>query len=33
VEQAFGMLLDAVEEAEEHLTALVVDGVKGFRAT
>jgi carbon storage regulator len=32
LEQAFGMLFDAVEEAEEHLTALVVDGVRGFRA-
>jgi carbon storage regulator len=32
LEQAFGMLLDAVEEAEEHLTALVVDGVRGFRS-
>jgi carbon storage regulator len=31
-EQTFGMLFDAVEEAEEHLTALVVDGVRGFRA-
>jgi carbon storage regulator len=33
LEQALGMLFDAVEEAEEHLTALVVDGVRGFRAT
>ena len=32
LEEALGMLLDAVEEAEEHLTALVVDGVRGFRA-
>jgi carbon storage regulator len=32
LEQALGMLFDAVEEAEEHLTALVVDGVRGFRA-
>jgi carbon storage regulator len=32
LEQTFGMLFDAVEEAEEHLTALVVDGVRGFRA-
>jgi carbon storage regulator len=32
LEQAFGMLFDVVEEAEEHLTALVVDGMRGFRA-
>lgn len=32
LERTFSMLLDAVEEAEEHLTALVVDGVRGFRA-
>jgi carbon storage regulator len=32
LEQALGMLFDAVEEAEEHLTALVVDGVRGFRS-
>jgi carbon storage regulator len=31
LEQTLGMLFDAVEEAEELLTALVVDGVRVFR--
>ena len=31
LEQTLGMLFDAVEEAEDLLMALVVDGVRGFR--